>query len=110
MSSGACKIQIDYIFIRKKDRKLVTDAKVIPSEEVLPQHRIVISDVKIKSCKVEKQSFIPQRRVWKLNERDVKENFAVDFENVTQRVNVEDHVENLWKSLKNDLLSAVDTS
>ena len=110
MSSGACKIQIDYILIRKKDRKLVTDAKVIPSEEVLPQHRIVISDVKIKSCKVEKQSFIPKRRVWKLNERDVKENFADDFENVTQRVNVEDHVENLWKSLKNDLLSAVDTS
>ena len=80
--------------------------KVIPSEEVGSQYRIVVSNVKIKPCKVEKQPFIPKSRVWKLNERDVKENFANDFENVTQRVNVEDHGEELWKSLKDDLLSA----
>ena len=46
-------------------------------------------------CKVEKQPFILKRRVWKLNEHDFKENFANDFENVTLRVNVEDHVEDL---------------
>ena len=44
-----------------------------------------------------------------MNERDVKENFVTnDLENVTQRVNVEDHVIDLWKSLKGDLLSAAD--
>ena len=45
-----------------------------------------------------------------MNERDVKENFANEFKNVTQRVYVKDHVEDLWKSLKNDLLSAADKS
>ena len=44
-----------------------------------------------------------------MNKRDVKENFVTnDFENVTQRVNVEDRVVDLWKSLKGDLLSAAD--
>ena len=98
--------QIEYILVRSKDRKLVKVAKVIPSEE--SQHCIVVSDVKIEPCKVEKQIFIAKRRVFKLNERDIKENFANDFENVTQRVNIEDHVEDLWKSLKVDLLSAAD--
>ena len=42
-----------------------------------------------------------------MNERGFKENLANDFENVTQRVNVEDHMENLWKLLKDGLLSAV---
>ena len=61
-------------------------------------------------CKGEKQPFIPKRKVWKLNECDVKEEFANDFRNMTQRVNVEDHVENLWKLLKDNLLSATDNS
>ena len=109
-SSDACNPQIDYILVRNKDRKPVKDVKVIPSGEVASQHRIVVSDVKIKPCEVEKQPFIPKRRVCKFNERDVKENFANDFENVTQRVIVEDHVEGLWKSLKDDLLSVADKS
>ena len=35
------------------------DMKVIPSEEVVSQHHIVGSDVKIKSYKAWKQPFIP---------------------------------------------------
>ena len=84
--------------------------KVIPSEEIVPHNCILVSDVKLNPCKVEKQPFIPKRRAWRLNEHDVKENFANDFKNVTQRVNVEDLVKDLWKSIKDDLLSAADKS
>ena len=48
-SSGACKTQINYILVRNKDRKLVKDVKVVPSEEVVLQHCIVVPD--IKPCK-----------------------------------------------------------
>ena len=51
--------------------------KVIPSEEVVSQYHTVDSAVKIKPYKARKQPFIPQR-VWKLNERDVKENFVTN--------------------------------
>ena len=61
--------------------------KVISGEEVVSLHR------KKKIYKGEKQPLIPESRVWKLNERDVNENFANNLETVTQRVNVENHVE-----------------
>ena len=50
-SFGACNTQIGYIFGRNKDGKLVKDVKVIPSEEVVSQHHIVVSDVKINLSK-----------------------------------------------------------
>lgn len=48
--------------------------KVIPSEEVVSQHYIIVSDVEIKHFKLE--TLFQKERFWKLNERDVKENFA----------------------------------
>ena len=94
-SSGACNTQIDYILVKNKDMKLVEDVKGTSSKEVVSQHRIAVSNVKMKPCRVENQSFIPKRRVWKLNEHDVKENVANDFENVKQRVKA------MWKTYGN---------
>ena len=41
-SSGACNTQIDNKLVKNKDRKLVKDMKVIPSEKVVSQHCIVV--------------------------------------------------------------------
>ena len=54
---------MDYILVNNKDKKLVKDVKVISSEEVVSRHHIVVSDVKMKPCKEEKQRFIPKREV-----------------------------------------------
>ena len=40
--SGDNISMIDYLMVRKTDRCLVNDVKVISSEECVPQHRIVI--------------------------------------------------------------------
>ena len=56
-SSDACSTQIDYILVRNQDRKLVKDVKVFFSEEVVSQHRIVVSDVKIKTLQRRKTVF-----------------------------------------------------
>ena len=40
-----------------------------------------------------------------MNERDIKENFANDFENVTKRVNLEDYVEDLRSSDLSDIIT-----
>ena len=45
-----------------------------------------------------------------MNKHNVKEKFTNDFQNMTQRLNVEDHMEDLWKLLKDNLLSATDNS
>ena len=51
--------------------------KEITSEKVVSQHCILVSHVKIKPYKVEKQPFIPREWVWKLNEHDIKENLLI---------------------------------
>ena len=40
-----------------------------------------------------------------MNERDIKENFANDFKNVTKRVNLEDYVEDSRSSDLSDIIT-----
>ncbi|VDP14108.1 unnamed protein product [Heligmosomoides polygyrus] len=45
--SGSSKSKIDFVFVKDRDRRLVTDAKVVPYEKVAPQHRPLICTLKI---------------------------------------------------------------
>ena len=65
------------------------------------------SDVKIKPYKVEKQSFIPKRR-FENCKNHMLNRILLMISKILYRVIVEDHVEDLWKSLEDDLLSAAD--
>lgn len=51
------------------------DVKVIPSEECIAQHRPVICTLKIKKLRNIRRKFVPRRKIWKLDDVDVKENF-----------------------------------
>ena len=45
--SGGCSSQVDYILFKKRDFKLVKDVKVIPGEECVAQHRLLVCDLKV---------------------------------------------------------------
>ncbi|XP_009596163.1 uncharacterized protein [Nicotiana tomentosiformis] len=45
--SLAARIQIDYLFLRKSDRGLCMDCKVIPSGNLTTQHRPMVMDLEI---------------------------------------------------------------
>ena len=40
--SGGCKSQIDYILVRKSERSKVKDVKVIPNDECMSQHKLLV--------------------------------------------------------------------
>ena len=40
--SGNAKTQIDFILLRKRNLKMAKDIKVIPSEECVPQHKLLM--------------------------------------------------------------------
>ena len=44
-SSGGTSSQIDYFLISRNDFKSVRDVKVIPSEEIFSQHRLLVCDI-----------------------------------------------------------------
>ena len=68
--SGDNRSMIDYLMVRKTDRCLVKDVKVIPSEECVPQHRMAIGRLVIpmKPQKKKIDNFVPKPRVWKLKD------------------------------------------
>ncbi len=66
--SGNNRSQIDYILIKKKNWKLVKNTKVIPGEECLLQHRLLVCDLKLHVPKLREQKFVPRIRCWKLKE------------------------------------------
>ncbi|XP_047267996.1 uncharacterized protein LOC107873789 [Capsicum annuum] len=49
--SAIAKTQIDFLLLRKEDRALFKDCKVISSEHLLTQHRLLVMDLTIKKGK-----------------------------------------------------------
>ena len=45
--SGGRTTQIDYWLIRRRDLKLTTNTKVIPSDNIGPQHRLLVMDTRL---------------------------------------------------------------
>ncbi|XP_070019406.1 uncharacterized protein [Nicotiana sylvestris] len=46
--SSVAKTQIDYLLLRRGDRRLCEDCKVIPGETLATQHRLLVMDVSIR--------------------------------------------------------------
>ena len=107
-TSGGFSTQIDYILVRTKDRKFVRDVKVIPGEEVATQHHILVSTITVQSRVENKKPFVPKRKVWLLKEQQEKESFVTEFNEASTNRNENGSVEDLWNSLKVDLLGAAD--
>ena len=84
------------------------DAKVIPNEECVPQHRLLVSTLKLRPSAARQRPFVPRRRVWKLNDGSVAATFAEEFSKIMNDKNSSSDPETLWNDLRNALLKASD--
>jgi len=57
-ASGPVKNTLDYIVVRQEDKVKVRNVKVIPNEECVPKHKLLVMDMHKK--------FEPRVHVWKL--------------------------------------------
>ena len=73
--SGNKATQIDFILFRRTMRRLVTDVKVIPGEEVALQHQLLVCDMRIDMPPKSKGKFIPRLNVWKLKDPQTSSHF-----------------------------------
>ncbi|XP_057306130.1 uncharacterized protein LOC130644510 [Hydractinia symbiolongicarpus] len=107
--SGGCKTQIDYFLVRKSDKKVVKDVKVISGEECVSQHRLLVCDIILKSVKEAKGKYRPRRKVWKLKEEIVARQFSAKVHQLAHNGQCDsDNVESTWTTSKNCLLEASD--
>ena len=56
--SGNAKTQIDFILLRKRNLKMAKDIKVIPGEECVPQHKLLICELRLKTPKPHPQTIL----------------------------------------------------
>ena len=63
--------QIDFILLRKRNLKMAKYIKVIPSEECVPQHKLLICELRLKTLKPHPKPFSPKLRYWMLKEPTV---------------------------------------
>ena len=64
--SGENQSQIDYIFVKRHNIKLVRGIKVIPSKECVTHYKLLSCDARIVKSEDWCKKFVPKRRVWKL--------------------------------------------
>ena len=60
-------------------RKLVTDVKVIPGEEVALQHQLLVCDMRLDVPPKHKRKFKPRLKVWKLTDPQRRNHFQEVF-------------------------------
>ena len=110
--SGGINSQIDCILVRRLDFKLVRDIKVILGEEMVTQHRMLVSDIEWKFTKLNKKSFTPKLRTWKLKDQDVVRKFQDELNNLLESdANlILESVKDKWKHLKINFLKATEVS
>ena len=100
-SSGGNDTEIDFVLVGKEKRKYLRDVKVIPGEL---QHRLVVVDVEERKLKKSvKKSKRVRWRVWKLQEKEIKEEFE---RRIVELVDAE--AVDLWESYKNGILKTCD--
>ena len=119
-SSGGNSTQLDYILYRKSFSSAVHNVKVIPNEEVVQQHHLVVCDFAVRTPRVKKHKFVPRIRTWKLKDSATASQFHDIFKKKVAAASVVDTastnsnnvdtpaglVESAWSKLKGPLLEA----
>ena len=102
----ACKTVIDFFLIRKSERRLVRDVKVI-HEECIKQHKLLICVLDLKEKLVRsKVKFMKRCKVWKLKEAETEGIFRQRVQaRVAMQVDKPRDAEDVWKDLKECILS-----
>ena len=84
---------------------MAKDIKVIPSEECVPQHKLLICELRLKTLKPHPKPFSPKLCYWRLKEPTVQEEYGRVFKSKVNAFNkVEASTEEIWNQLKTALL------
>ena len=84
---------------------MAKDIKVIPSEECVSQHKLLICELRLRTPKAHPKPFSPKLRYWKLKEPTVQEEYERVFKSKVNAFNsVAASTEEIWNQLKTALL------
>ena len=79
--SGETETMIDYNLVNNKYRSSLKDVKVIPGEQIVSQHCLLLMDMVFKKKVRRKIKFRKKLKLWRLRESEVKDEFAEGVNN-----------------------------
>ena len=103
--SGGSTSQIDFILVKRKDRKEILNCKVIPGEDLTKKHRLIVMDYKIRKEKKVENVKITKLRVWKLQDIQSKIQFQNKVKEEMSKREKKDDVNGRWQDLKMVLMT-----
>ena len=83
--------------------------KVIPNEECVTQHKLLVCDSRIVRSEDRCKKFVPKRRIWRLPQADLRDKFCETFMGEMNDTSGQ-QVDDIWSILKQALLSATETT
>ena len=107
--SGCLLHSGDFILFRRTMRKLVTNVKVIPGEEVALQHQFLVCDMRTDVPPKSKHKFTPHLKVWKLKDPQMSNHFQEVNLHVSMSAGVADGAtEDIWNNIMTGLLKTTE--
>ena len=102
--SGGVESQIDYILVRREDKRNVLDCKVILGEACVKQHRLIVMDLILRCKKPKKRRRRSRIKVWDLKGEKCDQFRRAVRERRMERLNTEgeqdSRVEKIWSDMK----------
>jgi len=74
-TTGSLKNAVDYIIVPQEEKAKVCNVKVIPNEECVPKHKLLLMDMWFNTTKRWHKKFEPRVHVWKLKEEKTCEQY-----------------------------------
>lgn len=107
--SGNVKSTVDYILTRQSDKKKIIDAKVIPGEECVSGHRLLVVVFKINVLKKLKgDKFVPRLRVWKLTSQPFRDKYVEEVQQRASEIDTTLGLDEKWSRMKSIWLEAAE--
>ena len=104
-ATGPVKSTVDYIIVRQEDKAKVRNVKVIPNEECLPKHKLLVMNMQFSTRKRWHKKFETRVHVWKLKE----EKTCQEYQNMVKDKVAEaewkySDVNEHWQQMKNIMM------
>ena len=106
--SGGCRTVVEYIFVRKNEKSLLTKIIVLQGDSLLQQHKLLVRMLEMnKHVKRKREVFVSRCKMWRLKEIEIKEAFRGKVEE-RLALRVGGNVNETWGGLRNCLLEVAD--
>ena len=107
--SGGCRTVVDYIMVRKSERKMVRNITVLQGESCLQQHKLLVCMLEFKKgAKRKKEAFVSRCKVWKLKDEKTCEAFKAEVEVGFSKRVLDGNIDTVWRGFKDCLLEAAE--